>query len=153
MGSEVVQVIVKFTHSYSKEAHSLLADASLAPVLRHCAYEEDVGMWVVVMDYIEGGADWTELSSECAESLRMAVQTLHEKNIVFGDLRTPNVLALEDKVMVIDFDWAGRAGSARYPYDIWLGAGIAWPKGVKRGGLIEKEHDLELMERVIAGEI
>ena len=63
------------------------------------------------------------------------------------------MLALKDRIMVIDFDWAGQVGSARYPYHIWLGAGIAWPKGVKRGGLIEKEHDLELMERVIAGEI
>ena len=154
ISSVVVQVVVKFTRSYCREAHELLADASLAPALRYCAHERDVRMYVVVMDYVERAETWERLSPARAESLRKAVRLLHEKDIVFGDLRAPNVLGLEDRIMVIDFDWAGQMGSARYPEDISMGKnGISWPKGVKRGGLIEKEHDLDLMERVIAGQV
>ena len=71
LGSEVVPVVVKFTHAHGAHAHALLADASLAPAPRHYAYEDDVGMRVVVMDCVAGGAraDWTALSPGCAASL------------------------------------------------------------------------------------
>ena len=155
MGAQVVQVVVKFAHSYSKEAHALLAEASLAPTLWHCAYEEDVNMWVVVMDYVQGATGWTQLSLEQGESLREAVRILHAQDMVFGDLRAPNVLVLEKKAMVVDFDWAGREGSARYPNDISLDAedGLGWHEGVSREGLIEKAHDLYMLERVISGKV
>ena len=45
-----------------------------------------------------------------------------------------------DKVVLVDFDWSGKRGTARYPSDILLEKG-AWHPGVQRGGLVEKAHD------------
>ncbi|KAI0699179.1 hypothetical protein C8T65DRAFT_557559, partial [Cerioporus squamosus] len=47
-------VVVKFADTYCKDAHELLARQSppLAPKLWHCAWEETVSMYVVIMDYI-----------------------------------------------------------------------------------------------------
>ena len=47
-----VKVVVKFAYSYNGDAHALLAEAGLAPKLWYCEFEEDVQMWVVVMDYV-----------------------------------------------------------------------------------------------------
>ena len=41
--------------------------------------------------------------------------------------------------MIIDFDWAGKEGEARYPKD--LSPAVRWPPGAKAGGLITKAHD------------
>ena len=52
-----------------------------------------------------------------------AVRHLHEGGFVHGDLRRPNVLVAagkddtEVKVWIIDFDWAGRCGHARYAWN------------------------------------
>ena len=47
----------------------------------------------------------------------------------------------------IDWDWAGRQGTARYPLSL-NAAGIAWPPGAAAGELITREHD----EAVLRGE-
>ena len=143
--SETAKVVVKFAYAYNCEAHGLLANASppLAPQLRFCAHAPSVGLWVVVMDYVEGRkvADVLTDQSPIA-SLRKAVTTLHGRGLVFGDLRAPNVMIVGDGVVLIDFDWCGKAGEARYPSDILLEhPRIDWHPGVQRGGLIEKAHD------------
>ncbi|KAH9949162.1 hypothetical protein B0H21DRAFT_820351 [Amylocystis lapponica] len=144
-GSETATVVVKFAYEYNREAHNLLATASpqQAPKLRYCAYEASVRMQVVVMDYVEGREVDDVLTQPAhIESLRRALKTLHASNFVFGDLRAPNVLIVDDRVVLIDFDWCGKAGEARYPSDIALGVESAmWHSGVRRGGLIEKAHD------------
>ena len=45
-------------------------------------------------------------------------------------------------VCILDFDWAGKCGSAHYPYDLNMSSICGWHKEVTPGGLIEKEHDL-----------
>ncbi|CAG8755776.1 13803_t:CDS:1, partial [Acaulospora colombiana] len=61
----------------------------------------------------------------------------------FGDLRPPNILVTKDcqKVMLIDFDWSGKLGVARYPAG-GVNPEYAWPDGVEANGRIEREHDL-----------
>lgn len=141
-GSEPpAKVVVKFAYAYDRRAHDLLATVKQAPRLWHCAYEETVGMWVVVMDYVEGKmADAVLREPAHVASLRAALTTLHHGGYVFGDLRRPNVLVDGERVMLIDFDWCGKAGEARYPADILLEPGM-WDDGVERGGLIEQKHD------------
>ncbi|KAH9917737.1 uncharacterized protein B0H18DRAFT_689691 [Fomitopsis serialis] len=148
------KVVVKFAHTYNREAHELLAAAEppQAPRLRHCAYEDSVGMWVVVMDYVEG-SKLGEVQTEPTHvaSLRTAVRTLHERGFVFGDLRQRNVLVVGERVVLIDFDWCRKAGEARYPSDILLDGQIPWHYSVRRGGLIEEVHDRHLFH-ILTGE-
>ncbi|KAI0694019.1 hypothetical protein C8T65DRAFT_744535 [Cerioporus squamosus] len=120
--TETVDVVVKFTPAYGKAAHELLASASpsQAPKLRFCEFVD---------------SDPAHIAS-----LESAVTALHDHGFVFGDLRTPNVLLVGDRVVLIDFDWCDKEGTARYPSDILLEEGT-WHAGVKRGGLMEQVHD------------
>ena len=138
---EVTPVVVKFAYNYGEEGHRLLAATGHAPVLHYCAYEESVAMWVVVMEYVRGESDCRLVDSARAASLHAAVATLHRAGLVFGDLRSPNVLCVGDRVVLIDFDWCGKEGEARYPSDILLEGWADWHDGVERGGLIKREHD------------
>ena len=128
--------VVKFAYAYNREAHDLLANASppLAPQLRYCTHEPTIGLWVVVMDYVEGKKVSDELTDHShIASLRKAVTTLHDRGLVFGDLRGPNLLIVGNGVVLIDFDWCGKVGEARYPSDILLEhPRIDWPPGVQR---------------------
>ncbi|RPD55562.1 hypothetical protein L227DRAFT_554699 [Lentinus tigrinus ALCF2SS1-6] len=81
------------------------------------------------------------------ESLRTAVATLHAHGWVFGDVREGNIFLPEDSVQLIDFDWCGKEGEARYPDDINLKS-IEWHEGVSRGGLIKKEHDEYVLKKI-----
>ncbi|KAH9932284.1 uncharacterized protein B0H18DRAFT_987416 [Fomitopsis serialis] len=155
--SETEKVVVKFAYAYNGGAHELLANASppQAPKLRYCEYDSDVGMWVVVMDYVEGREDPTgDLLTEPVhvDSLRVAVTMLHEHGLVFGDLRAPNILLVDDRAVLIDFDWCGKAGEARYPGDILLD-NISWHSEVRRGGLIDRAHDVYLFRLLTQQEL
>ena len=57
------------------------------------------------------------------ELVRRAIALLHAENLVFGDLRTPNVL-VDDGVKLTDYDWCGVDGVDRYPFII--GDAIEW---------------------------
>jgi len=147
-------VVVKFAISYCEEAHKLLASKGLAPALWYCQQVDAVGMWVVVMDWVEGNyVDVPIKDTSIAQSLRSALDMLHAKDLVFGDLRAPNVLVNPQKntVMLIDFDWCGAVGIARYPPHIMLIPDYKWHEGVKRGGEIRKVHDKHMLE-VLIGE-
>ena len=139
-------VVIKFTNAYCKEAHELLAKISRAPNLWFCDRVEDVGMYVVVMDYV-GGGQVEDLLTDAAhiEQLRTAVDALHKGGYVHGDLRGPNLLIAEDGLKLVDFDWCGKQGEARYPADINIGAKIKWHDDVHREGLITEEHDTYML--------
>ncbi|KAI0708788.1 hypothetical protein C8T65DRAFT_740166 [Cerioporus squamosus] len=141
--TETVDVVVKFAPAYCQAAHELLASASppQAPKLRHCKFVESVGTWVVVMDYVKGREVNGVLEDPAhIASLENAVTTLHAKGFVFGDLRKRNVFVVENTVVLIDFDWCGEEGTARYPSDIVLQKGV-WHPAVGRGELLKKMHD------------
>ena len=142
-GSEVTKVVVKFTYKYNVKGHKLLAEVSQAPKLHHCQREESVCMWVVVMDYVQG-AEVKDVLTDPAHiaSLRAAVTRLHDHGLVFGDLRKPNLLVVEERVMLVNFDWCGEEGKASYPDDVSrLGDTTNWHSGVKYGAGMLKEHD------------
>ncbi len=81
-------MVVKFAHRYNREVHAMLEAASLAPKLRYChALEPDVGLWVIVMDYITEEVAEERLTSPVPlhiDSLRTAVLMVHKRGFVFG---------------------------------------------------------------------
>jgi hypothetical protein len=78
--------------------------------------------------------------SDYHDSVRTAVNTLHQNDLVFGDLRLPNILirTKDDKAMVVDFDWCGKEEETLYPAD--LAHAVRW-EGIVRRGPILKDHD------------
>lgn len=135
-------VIVKFIwRRYGLDAHKKLAELNMAP---QCLYSESLpGKWtVVVMERIVNGMMVNKPNDALKKSLCDALQTLHSLGFVHGDLRPQNILALPDKsIRILDFDWCGPVGEAKYPADINLSAECGWHKGVTSGGFVLKEHD------------
>ncbi|KAL0574474.1 hypothetical protein V5O48_007488 [Marasmius crinis-equi] len=118
---------------------------------------------MIVMEHLKNAVtlyDFTGTSSDARQisgHLQRAVMSLHSNDYVFGDLRPTNIMVevryladevqeeggeREVRVALVDFDWAGKAGKARYPPGISIGGAIKWPEGVKPRALITKEHDL-----------
>ncbi|CAA7263657.1 unnamed protein product [Cyclocybe aegerita] len=153
LGDTDQEVIVKFTARYNKAAHCLLADAQLAPKLHFC--ERVIGdLFMVVMDRVDGKSVWQlrqdkePVPATVWNKVTEAVQILHGNDIVFGDLRHPNILyiASKDHVVLVDFDWAGKDGESRYPASLNL-ANI-WSDEVLPNGIMRKSHDLWQLERL-----
>lgn len=134
-----VEVIVKFAHRYGESGHRLLAKEDLAPTVYYCAFEETVGMWAIVMSKVTGDTS-RALTAKQSKELQRAVGLLHAQELVFGDLRRPNVIAIgKDKISLIDYEWCGRGEVVRYPTDI--STSLDWAPGVGPDKVITKEHD------------
>ncbi|KAG8908621.1 hypothetical protein FRB99_004909 [Tulasnella sp. 403] len=156
---EETPVKVKVVPRYGKEAHILLAEERLAPKLLHCE-KLDAHWTVVIMESIPGPnlllAGYDRITPRVLTDIQEAVSLLHRKNLVFGDLRSPNIVlcdrhtldGVERGAMLVDFDWAGTAGEQRYPLGLNMMHG--WPKGVKANGVSLKEHDLGMLEKLRA---
>jgi serine/threonine protein kinase len=107
---------------------------------------------MVVMEYIEGETlEGDGASDAVREAVLKAVQHLHANGLVHGDIRHPNLILMDgmgdegSRVKILDFDWAGQEGKARYPYRLSPGL---WTEGVSDNGLILAAHDLEMVERL-----
>lgn len=157
--TETATVVVKFTHQYGREGHELLADKTvppLAPKLRYCERVENVGTLVVIMDFVDGRKLEAILQGRRAGELKRAVKALHEQDLVFGDLRRPNVMIPKDSdgIMLIDFDWCGKVGKAHYPLDVFLDSETTeWHEGTRRGGEITKEHDRFMLDYLVEDDL
>ena len=151
-------VVVKFTRTYHEKAHRLLAEHQLAPHL-HGVYPVQDGFLMVVMEKVEGPTAWallaqqTHLPSSAHKDVEEAVRLLHEQGWVHGDLRSPNIIVPEGgKAKIIDFDWTAEDGQGHYPICINADPPRAtypqWCPGVERGGLMLKEHDIFLRDKL-----
>ena len=155
-------IVVKFVDRYGQRAHQILADEGLAPKLLYCGsprLDDDEPSYqsisMVVMEYVDGDTlavakqKMSEVSVETVRSaVRRALELLHNHGLVFGDLRPPNVMITKDgKVKLIDFNWAGDEGQARYPS--LISSEIAWPEGVKALAVMRREHDLDMLKKLI----
>src|SRR6266576_7058754 len=129
--------------------------AELAPRLHFC--DRVIGdLYMVVMERVDGKSIWQlqeermPLPAIISEEVGKAVRLLHENNIVFGDLRDPNILynESEGRVVLVDFDWAGRGGESRYPAT--LNPSNAWEEEVSPYSIMRKAHDLWQVQRLVA---
>ncbi|KAI0681582.1 hypothetical protein C8Q76DRAFT_804541 [Earliella scabrosa] len=149
--------VTKFARTYGEDAHHLLAEADYAPTLVYCgppyAAYPDLDVYqpitMVIMKWCGNRTlAWGSGEPATTERVRAAVKLLHDHGMVHGDLRGQNVLIQPRKggaVRIIDFDWAGKEGEARYPND--LSPAVRWPPGAKAGGLITKAHDWHFVDR------
>ncbi|KAI5121423.1 hypothetical protein M0805_006186 [Coniferiporia weirii] len=148
-------LVVKFVSTYCAQAHRLLAEHQLAPTL-HYAGTEDAGAqtyggrYMIVMDFVDTAPSLDSLSEGQIGQVRRAVDLLHSHNIVFGDLRRPNILITAEKgnVMVIDFDWCNQAGEGLYPASLNQDGDIDWSEGVGPSCVMMKQHDLDVLKKL-----
>lgn len=95
--------------------------------------------------YFKGSSLWDGIFNK----VEQAVTVLHENDFVFGDLRLPNIMVSEKQVHLIDFDWCANSGEGRYPVGLNdVDREIGWHPDVKRGGVMCKEHDLFMLEKL-----
>src|SRR6266702_3955106 len=155
------EIVVKFVQRYNAKAHRLLATAHRAPELLYCSKEDPnpvdlAGLIMVVMEFIDGRTAHRlcgdeQLPPTIFNQVEEALGILHEGNIVFGDLRCPNIMVIEDKsVQFIDFDWCGEHEKDTYQFSLNDARNapnsINWQSDVKRGGKMVKGHDIFMLD-------
>lgn len=153
------RVVVKFTSQYNQEAHKLLASRSLAPKLYYC--ERVVGgLYMVVMEHVEAKSlselRWSPkvqipglpIPSIVLTKVEEALRILHSAEIVFGDLREPNILYAhsDSRVFLVDFDWCGKHDEHRYPATVNQANG--YREDVRGYALMRKEHDTFMLNKL-----
>ena len=157
-------IVVKFVDRYGERAHHILANEGYAPEVLYYGtphlHDSDPSyesISMVVMDYIKGEtlakANQETLSKETKarveQDVMAALRLLHANELVFADLRPPNVVIPEDpkrKIQLIDFNWPGEYGQATYPS--LISPAVAWPEGVKPSAVMKKEHDLDMYKKL-----
>lgn len=154
-------IVVKFVDRYGERAHRLLADADLVPKLLYYGspHLKDNqpsyhSISMVVMEYVDGitlaeakrtmdKGTIEKVRSEIGRALRL----LHKNGFVYGDLRPPNVMITKAvKVKLIDFNWPGEEGQAKYPS--LMSKGIAWSEGVEAVAVMMREHDIDMLSKL-----
>ncbi|CAE6494428.1 unnamed protein product [Rhizoctonia solani] len=156
------RIVVKFVTRYHSAAHRLLAREGLAPELlydgtMHLENQPGPEHSMIVMEYLSGidlgrSADHP-LPSSVSADIKRALSLLHDQELVFADLRRPNVMLVKDATgkvagaKLVDFDWCGKHLEGRYPLSINK-TSIAWAEGVEPGALLNKAHDTEMWKQL-----
>jgi serine/threonine protein kinase len=141
-------IVVKFTRTYSEDVHRRLANRGFAPELY--AVEDLAGGWkMVVMEYLSGWEMLGKIAHEerlkYKEKLQQALGVIHDRELVHGDVRGPNILVSGDDIKLIDFDHCGTEGETRYPreWDHTLRR-----EDIKEGDVMQRDHDNWMLERI-----
>jgi len=96
-----------------------------------------------------------QLKKNVYEAVKEALALFHKEGYVHGDVRQTNIMVTRDgvdstdlgDVILIDFDWAGKENTVRYPSDITLDhPELLRLEDVDCGGLICSAHDDEMLE-------
>lgn len=150
-------IVVKFVDRYGEKAHRTLAEKRLAPELLYCGsprlgdhQQSYQSISMVVMEYIDGNTLAVakhEMNEETMKRVHLEVQRalelLHTCGLVFGDLRSPNIMITKGgEVKLIDFNWAGEEGQAKYP--LLISKEFIWPEGVEPLAVMMPGHDLDM---------
>lgn len=146
-----VPICIKFTRRYSMSAHEFCAKKGWAPEL--LGYEELPGGWrmIVMEDMVEHqllNRSSAEDQEELHAKLRQILTELHAAGMVHGDFRDSNILTKRVQtgvdVKLVDFDWAGVVGEARYPANV-NHTDIRRPVDARDEAMITAEHDMAML--------
>ncbi len=142
-----VEVVVKFVRGrYGEAVHRHLASLNFAPKLFTCCPLPG-GWYAVVMEKLIRFS--VSFSDKAKQSLKKAVEKMHESNYVHGDLREQNITVVDDEtVRILDFDWADTEDIATYPPEINISYQNTWHSDVKPGEKIRKDHDIHLIKHI-----
>ena len=146
------KLVVKFCLTYNVQVHELLAKQGLAPNIY--GVEELAGGWLmVVMEEIEDAVEWNRETHGKEKALlgqlQRVLEIMGKQKCVHGDLRGPNVLVKENRIYIIDFEWAGADGAAHFPGVI--NTKIFNNVDGKAGGLITQEMDRKMVNYLLTG--
>ncbi|KAF9019935.1 hypothetical protein BDZ89DRAFT_1072635 [Hymenopellis radicata] len=160
------EVVVKFVDTYGEEGHRWMAEHQLAPNLLYCGKLGDgyEGRSMVVMEKVKGtslfelyGVSAHDAPSTIEDAVRRALDTLAEGGFIFPDLRTPNVMVVDEdevtvdqrRVQLVDFDWVCTEGKGeRYPCG--LSSYVTAASGAEDGVLIQRKHERTMLEYMFA---
>eukprot|EP00047_Mylnosiga_fluctuans_P023709 m.144463 g.144463 ORF g.144463 m.144463 type:complete len:409 (-) comp9672_c0_seq2:162-1388(-) len=156
-------VVVKFVRTYSADAHVACHAAGFAPALIRCDRVPGTPFLVVIMEYLAKCVPLSQYLEDPAcrvaavhDGCLRALRSLHDAGFVHGDFRPDNILvrhpvgvASDPAVAVVDFDWASRAGTARYPFGM-NHRDLEWPAGACGGALVLASHDLAWLTQTFA---
>jgi len=153
-------IVVKFVQTYSFAAHRLLASHGLAPRLLYPETAECetphtfCGLKLVVMEFVNGETAFDAYGYSLPDALfkqvEDAISVLHVNGLVFGDLRPLNIMIVDERALLVDYDWCGNDGEGRYPATLNDVESVGWHPDVKRGAVMRKEHDVFLLKKLCA---
>ncbi|KAG6372512.1 hypothetical protein JVT61DRAFT_7618 [Boletus reticuloceps] len=92
-------VLVKFSERYNSVAHRALVERGLAPLL-YFSTQLWGGVHMSIMQFPDQASDaqhkflGQELPEDVIKQVEDALAVLHEKNLVHGDIRRPNILVM-----------------------------------------------------------
>ena len=149
--------IVKFVESYGEAVHNFCASKKFAPALFCCkqvtsrfkmVVMEEIGNATLLHDYVhKDGIDKGLLKGKCLNILH----EIHQAGFCHGDFRDNNLLVVEEgndvSLYLIDFDWAGKTGEAKYPY-FMNHFQIDWADGASDSEPLQPSHDLHFLEKI-----
>ncbi|KAI0755355.1 hypothetical protein C8Q80DRAFT_1341954 [Daedaleopsis nitida] len=115
---------------------------------------------MVVMEHVHGRSAFvagrdspgTLLPHAVYEDVEKAIELLQTEEIVFGDLRTPNIMVVDSPAgthgMLVDFDWAGKHDQDRYPIMLNDSIMSQLAEDIRAYGLMKKQHDDEALKKL-----
>ncbi|KAF8872351.1 hypothetical protein BD779DRAFT_1452885 [Infundibulicybe gibba] len=156
-------ICIKFVRNYSSAVHQYFSNLGLAP--RLLGLESLSGGWkMVVMDrvdqeYIDLYSSLIDRDRPLDEELRFTLYDtlhtslvgLHRAGFVHGDIQAPSIMISKNrraKFLLLDFDWAGEIGMARYPPDVYRGERLWRPDGVSGCAPITAAHDVQMLDHI-----
>jgi serine/threonine protein kinase len=156
INNDVEEVLVKVAHGgYGEEAHRVAAQEGFAPKLYGVA-KVDGAPPAYVMEFLSDKTGWVSISKGATTrtpeqwdvlkgQIKQFLSFMQKNRLVHGDLRPKNIF-LRDKdggveLRILDWDWAGEYGSARYPLDRNPAAELPG----NAGELIDVGHDVDTL--------
>jgi hypothetical protein len=151
---EEVEVCIKFVNQYSLEAHKWFTSEEKIFAPRVIGFTDLGGRWkMVVMERIDESFKMVikvARTKELYDLIKDKLTGLHQNGYVHGDVLDVNIMVKEENggylVRLLDFDWAGEIGEARYPRNVGNRKGMRRPREVYDGELIKAEHDIKMLD-------
>ncbi|CAK4071978.1 unnamed protein product [Aphanomyces euteiches] len=136
------EIVVKFAKQYGRDVHEYCAGHGFAPKLLYLKVLPSNWIFVVMEKLeLEPILNAPVDAKVIREQVLQAKTRLGDAKLVHGDLRQANILwdSLNRRVVLVDFDWSGKTGVARYPP--FMNPDILWPEGAETNKPLCTQHD------------